>query len=83
MTMDLKGDGVYKRHRIHTSQLASGVWLVSIVRLGAVRTDTRPGEGPPVERIPGDFPSQGEAVSAAKAYIDQITRSASARGMTT
>ncbi len=75
--MDLKGNGVYKSHRIHTSQLPSGIWVVSIVRLGAVRPDIRPGEGPPVEGISGDYASQEEAVSAAKAHIDQAAKDAS------
>ena len=69
--MDLQGNGVYKHHRIHTTQLLSGVWVASIVRLGAAADGTRVGGGPPVERIRGEYPSQGEAVSAAKQYVDQ------------
>ena len=69
--MDLKGSGVYKMHRIHTTRLPSGVWVVSIVRLGVARDDARFGGGPPVERIRGEYRSQAEAVSAAKQYVDR------------
>jgi hypothetical protein len=69
--MDLKGSGVYKDHRIHTTHLPSGVWVVSIVRLGVAKHSARVGGGPPVERVPGEYPSQGEAVSAARQHVDQ------------
>ena len=66
--MDLKGSGVYKNHRIHTAQLLSGVWVVSVVELG--RGQERGGDAP-VARIRGEYASQGEAVSAAKHCVDQ------------
>jgi hypothetical protein len=69
--MDLKGSGVYKMHRIHTTRLPSGVWVVSIVKLGVAKDDARIGGGPPVERIRGEYRSQGEAVSAAKQFVDR------------
>ena len=69
--MDLMGSGVYKNHRIHTTHLPSGVWVVSIVKLGAAKEGARVGSRPPVERIRGEYLSQNEAVSAAKLYVDQ------------
>ena len=69
--MDLKGSDVYKQHRIHTTRLPSGVWVVSIVKLGVAKDNAGVGGGPPVERIPGEYRSQGEAVSAAKQYVDR------------
>ena len=69
--MDLQGSGVYKNHRIHTTRLTSGVWVVSIVKLGVAKDSAGAGGGPPVERIPGEYRSQGEAVSAAKQYVDR------------
>jgi hypothetical protein len=70
-TMDLQGKGVYRQHRIHTTQLFSGVWVAAVVRLGA---DPPPGErsaGPSVEHLRGEHSSEGEAIAAARDYIDQ------------
>ena len=69
--MDLMGSGVYKNHRIHTTHLPSGVWVVSIVKLGAAKEGARIGGRPPVERIRGEYLSQDDAVSAAKQFVDQ------------
>jgi len=62
--MDLKGEGVYKKHRIHVSQLKSGIYVVSVVHFGAP-------QGSGVETLRGEYRTREEAVTAAKAYIDQ------------
>ncbi len=64
--MDLQGEGIYKRHRIHVTELPSGVWVASAVHLGA------PGSG--VERIRGEYATKAEAIIAAKMEIDQEER---------
>jgi len=66
--MDLNESEIYKRHRIHITQLLSGVWVVSVVKLGRGR---ELGGGPPVERIRGEYGSEAEAVSAAKQHVDR------------
>jgi hypothetical protein len=71
--MDLLGSGVYKNHRIHTTHLPSGVWVVSIVKLGMAKDGARVAARPPVERIRGEYLSQDEAISAAKQFVDQET----------
>ncbi len=63
----MHGYGVYKGYRIHLSRLQSGSWLISLVRLGVSRTALA---GPPVENVRGQYASEDEAVSAARAYID-------------
>jgi hypothetical protein len=68
--MDLQGRGVYRQHRIHTTRLFSGVWVVAIVRLGA--GPARGHAGPPVEHLRGEHPSEAEAIAAARGYIDQL-----------
>ncbi len=69
--MNLHEDEVYQNHRIHTMRLPSGVWLVSLVKLGAPGASTRPYTGPPVVRVPGEYASEMEAVLVAKRYIDR------------
>jgi hypothetical protein len=63
----LKGYGVYKGHRIHLSRLHSGSWLISLVRLGVSQAAAA---GAPVENVRGQYASEEDAVSAARAYID-------------
>lgn len=67
--MNPEESSVYKAHRIHTTQLISGSWITSIVKLGVPKQGNA---GPPVERIRGDHPSKDEAISAAKRYIDRL-----------
>ncbi len=57
--MNLFGDALHRNHRIHSSRLFSGVWVVSIVAPGGK-----------VEHLRGEFPSQAQAVYAAKQQID-------------
>jgi hypothetical protein len=60
---DLKGEGVYKNHRIHTARLFSGVWVASVVHFGA--------KGSGVETVRGEYQTHEQAVTAAKRHIDQ------------
>jgi hypothetical protein len=67
----LKESTSYKKHRIHTKQLPSGLWITSIVNFGKrkmVNTDSLTAA---VSRIPGGYNSEQEAIQAAKRYIDQ------------
>ena len=61
--IDLKGEGVYKQHRIHIARLFSGVWVASVVHFGA--------KGSGVETVRGEYKTREEAVAAAEAHIDQ------------
>ncbi len=60
--VNLEGEGVYKRHRIHVCRLVSGAYAAAVVQFGA--------QGSGVENVPGKYPSRDEAVIAAKAHID-------------
>ncbi len=61
---------VYKEHRIHSSRLASGLWLSLIVKLGQKKGMTKDSLTPAVTRVPGEYDSEKEAVRIAKRYID-------------
>ncbi len=61
---------IYANYRIHPTLLPSGSWIVSIVQLGMVKERSR-SSGSRVERVRGEYPSQVDAVLAAKRYIDQ------------
>ena len=61
--IDLKGEGIYKKHRIHTTRLFSGVWVASVVHFGA--------KGSGVETVRGEYQTRDEAVAAAKRHIDK------------
>ena len=62
-TVDLKGDAVFQRHRIHISQLVSGVYVVSIVHFGAQDSG--------VENLRGEYRTREEAMAAAKQHIEE------------
>jgi len=61
--IDLQGDGIYRKHRIHTTHLGSGVWVTSVVHFGAQDSG--------VETVRGEYQNHEEAVTAAKRHIDQ------------
>ena len=61
---------VYKEHRIHSSRLASGLWLSMIVKLGQKKGMTKDSLTPAVTRVPGEYESEEEAIRTAKRYID-------------
>ena len=65
----LKEGPIYRGSRIHTSSLF-GRWISMIVRIGKRRPITKDSLTDAVSRIPGDYPSEEEAVLAAKRYID-------------
>jgi len=67
---------VYKAHRIHTSRLFSGLYVSIIVRLGKRNPPTKDSLTDTVTRVPGEYPSEAEAVLAAKQYIDHVEGSA-------
>jgi hypothetical protein len=60
--IDVHGEGVYKRHRIHVCRLISGAYAAAVVQCGA--------KGSGVVNVPGKYRSRDEAVLAAKEYID-------------
>jgi hypothetical protein len=68
--VNVQGAEVYANHRIHTALLPSGSWIVSLVELGAPTAGAR-AAGHRVQRLRGEYPSQAEAVAAAKRHIDQ------------
>ena len=61
---------VYKEHRIHSSRLASGLWLSMIVKLGRRKVMTRDSLTAAVTRVPGEYDCEEEAIRVAKRYID-------------
>ncbi len=63
---------VYKAHRLHTTQLPSGVWIVAVVNLGKPKKLTADSLTDHVLRIPGEHGSEERAVQAATHYIDQL-----------
>ncbi len=67
----MKEQVVYKQHRLHTMEMPSGVWLVVIVNFGERKIITADSLTDEAIRIPGEFMSEGEALRAAKAYIDR------------
>ncbi len=62
---------VYKQYRIHTAQLLTESWIVSIVNTGKQKFTTKDSLTMAVTRIPREYDSEQEALQAAKAYIDQ------------
>ncbi len=60
--VDVEGEGVYKRHRIHVDQVRTGGW-VAATYFGAQDSG--------VDRVKGEYSTRAEAVEAAKRHIDQ------------
>ncbi len=67
----MKQNPVYRQHRIHTQQLASGLWRVSIVNFGNRKMTTGNSLTDAVTRIPREYDSEEQAIRAAKEYIDE------------
>ena len=61
---------VYKTHRIHTSRLMRGPWVSIVVSIGTRQPMTKDSLTDTVTRVPGEYPSEDEAIQAAKHYID-------------
>ena len=68
---DMEENPVYKKHRIHTQHLPSGLWLATIVNFGKQQTTTTNSLTAAVSRIPREYDSEPEAIQAARQYIDQ------------
>ncbi len=69
---------VYKGYRIHSSRLASGLWLSMIVKIGPKKAMTKDSLTPAVTRVPGEYDLEGEAIRSAKGYIDEEEESPAA-----
>ena len=61
---------VYKAHRIHTKSTMSGLWVSIIVSIGTRNPLTKDSLTDSVTRVPGEHHTEGEAIQAAKRYID-------------
>jgi len=61
---------VYKAHRIHTSRLMRGPWVSIVVSIGTRQPMTKDSLTDTVTRVPGEYPSEEEAIQGAKRYID-------------
>ena len=68
----MKAHPIYKEHRIHTSRLQSDRWLSVIVKLGQRKAMAKDSLTPAVTRVPGEYPSESEALQAATQYIDHL-----------
>ena len=68
---EVKESPGYKQHRIHTLQLSSSLWIVSIVSIGTRKLTSKDSLTMAVTRIPREYDSEERAVQAAKDYIDQ------------
>ena len=68
---NLKESTIFKEHRIHTRQLPSGLWITSTVNLGKRKLINSDSLTAAVNRIPGEYNSEQEAIQAAKRYINQ------------
>jgi Arc/MetJ-type ribon-helix-helix transcriptional regulator len=62
---------VYKAHRIHITRLYSRPYLSVIVSLGKGTPLTTNSLTATVTRVPGEYPSEAEAIQAAMRYIDE------------
>ena len=67
----MKRAPIYKQHRIHTTQLFSGPWVSTIVNMGRKTVPSKDALTDTVTRVPGEYPSEEEAIQAARAYIDR------------
>ena len=61
---------VYKAHRIHATRLYSRPYVSLIVSIGKGQPMTKDSLTDTVTRVPGEYPSEDEAIQAAKRYID-------------
>ena len=68
---DVNKAPVYKAHRIHTTRLFSRPYVSMIVSLGKRTPLTTNSLTDTVTRVPGEYPSEEEAIHAAKRYIDE------------
>ncbi len=62
----------YKAYRIFAAPHLAGLWISMIVNLGKGRPPTEDSLTKTVTRIPGEYPSEAEALLAARQYIDHL-----------
>jgi len=62
---------VYKAHRMHITRLYSRPYVSLIVRIGIRQPMTKDSLTATVMRVPGEYPSEAEAIQAAMHYIDE------------
>ena len=68
---NLESAPVYKAHRIHVTRLYSRPYVSLIVSLGIRQPMTKDSLTATVTRVPGEYPSEAEAIQAAMRYIDE------------
>ena len=66
----LESAPVYKAHRIHVTRLYSRPYVSLIVSIGIRQPMTKDSLTDTVTRVPGEYPSEEEAIQGAKRYID-------------
>ncbi len=62
----------YKAYRIYTRPHLPGLWISMIVNLGQRKPASEDSLTTMVTRIPGEYPSDAEALLAARQYIDHL-----------
>jgi len=62
----------YKAYRIHPSPHLTGLWISMIVSIGTRKAIAKDSLTEMVTRIPGEYPSEAEALLAARQYIDHL-----------
>ena len=68
---NLESAPVYKAHRIHVTRLYSRPYVSLIVSIGIRQPMTKDSLTATVTRVPGEYPSEAEAIQAAMRYIDR------------
>ena len=69
----MKPSPVPREYRIHATRLPhSGHWIIALVKLGQTRAITKDSLTEKVTRVPGEYPSEPEALQAAAQYIDHL-----------
>ena len=63
---------VYKAHRIHIAHLMRGSWVSTIVTIGERTPLTKDSLTDTATLVPGEYPSEAEALQAATYYIDHV-----------
>ena len=65
---------VYKAHRIHIAHLMRGSWISTIVTIGERTPLTKDSLTDTTTLVPGEYPSEAEALQAATHYIDHVEK---------
>ncbi len=67
---NLREGPIYRGYRLHTS-LRFGLWVSPLVSIGKRRPITTDSLKETVTLVPGEYPSETEALLAAKRYTDE------------